>query len=180
MRIKKENSIAVVIDVQRRLYPFISENEKLTDNIVRLIKGIKALKIDIFVTVQYLKGLGDTIDPVKEALGDYQHLEKSSFSCCGDTEFMKKLKEKGKKNVIICGIESHVCVLQTALDLIANGFQPVLIEDCVSSRNQNDKRIAVERMRQEGAVISTYESILFELLEVSGTETFKEISKIVK
>jgi nicotinamidase-related amidase len=82
--------------------------------------------------------------------------------------------------VILCGIESHVCVLQTALDLLTNGFQPVLIEDCVSSRNLNDKNIAVERMRQEGAIISTYESILFELLEISGTETFKEISKIVK
>jgi nicotinamidase-related amidase len=93
---------------------------------------------------------------------------------------MKKLKESGKKNVILCGIESHVCVLQTTLDLIENGYQPVLIEDCVSSRNLNDKNIAVERMRQEGAIISTYESILFELLEVSGTEKFKEISKIVK
>ena len=93
---------------------------------------------------------------------------------------MSKLKDSGKKNVILCGIESHVCVLQTALDLLTNGFQPVLIEDCVSSRNLNDKNIAVERMRQEGAIISTYESILFELLEISGTETFKEISKIVK
>ena len=180
MRIKKENSIAVVIDVQRKLYPFISDNEKLTGNIVRLIKGIKALDIGIIVTVQYLKGLGDTIEQVKEALGNFIHIEKSSFSCCGDPEFMKKLKASGKKNVILCGIESHVCVLQTALDLIANGFQPVLIEDCVSSRNLNDKKIAVDRMRQEGAIISTYESILFELLEISGTETFKEISKIVK
>ena len=180
MRIKKENSIAVVIDVQRRLYPFISENEKLTGNIVRLIKGIKTLDIGIIVTVQYLKGLGDTTEPVKEALGNYIHLEKLSFSCCGDSEFLSKLKDSGKKNVILCGIESHVCVLQTALDLLTNGFQPVLIEDCVSSRNLNDKNIAVERMRQEGAIISTYESILFELLEISGTETFKEISKIVK
>jgi nicotinamidase-related amidase len=180
MRIKREDSIAVVIDVQKKLFPFISENEKLSANIVRLIKGLKALGIEIIVTVQYSKGLGDTIEPVQEALGDFKHIEKMSFSCCGFDDFTEVLKKSGKKNVIVCGIESHVCVLQTVIDLLENDFKPVLIEDCVSSRNLNDKKIAVERMRQAGAAISTYESILFELLEVSGTETFKEISKIVK
>lgn len=180
MRIKKEETIAVVVDVQQRLFPFISENEKLSSNIVKLVKGLKVLGIEIIVTVQYSKGLGETIEPIKRALGDFKHLEKMSFSCCGFTDFMEVLKKSGKKNVIVCGIESHVCVLQTTLDLLEGKFQPVLIEDCVSSRNPNDKNIAIERMRQEGALISTYESILFELLEVSGTETFKEISKIVK
>lgn len=180
MRIRKEDTIAVVIDVQKRLYPFISENEKLTDNIVKLIKGLKAIGTEILVTTQYVKGLGDTIEPVKEALGDFTQMEKMSFSCCGDDNFISAVTKRGKRNIIICGIESHVCVLQTVIDLLENGYRPVLIEDCVSSRNLNDKNIAVERMRQEGAVISTCESILFELLEVSGTETFKEISKIVK
>jgi len=180
MRIKKEDTIAVVIDVQKKLYPFISGNEELTGNIVRLIKGLKTLEMEILVTVQYEKGLGETIEPVKEALGEFDKLEKMSFSCCGDNNFISEIKKSGKKNVIVCGIESHVCVLQTVIDLIEKGYQPVLIEDCVSSRRLNDKRIAVERMRQEGALISTYESVLFELLEVSGTDTFKEISKIVK
>ena len=180
MRIKKEDTIAVVIDVQKRLYPFISENEKLTENIVRLIKGLKAIGIELLVTVQYTKGLGETIEPVSEALGEFNAMEKMSFSCCGDNNFIEAVKKSGKKNVIICGIESHVCVLQTVIDLVENGYKPVLIEDCVSSRSLNDKKIAVERMRQEGAIISTYESILFELLAVSGTDTFKEISKIVK
>lgn len=180
MRIKKDNTIAVVVDVQEKLFPFISENEKLSDNIVKLIKGLKALGIEIIVTVQYSKGLGETIKPVKEALGTFQHLEKMSFSCCGFPDFMEIIKNSGKKNIIVCGIESHVCVLQTTLDLLESGFQPVLIEDCVSSRNLNDKKFAIKRMRQEGAIISTYESILFELLEVSGTDTFKAISKIVK
>ncbi|MBI5403315.1 MAG: hydrolase [Ignavibacteriae bacterium] len=180
MRIRKEDTIAVVIDVQKRLYPFISGNEKLTENIVKLIKGLKAIGIEILVTTQYVKGLGDTIEPVKVALGEYTHMEKISFSCCGDDNFISAVKKSGKKNVIVCGIESHVCVLQTVIDLLEKGYRPVLIEDCVSSRSLNDKKIAVERMRQEGALISTYESILFELLEISGTVTFKEISKIVK
>ena len=180
MRIKKDDTIAVIIDVQQRLYPFIYDNDKLTDKLVRLIKGLNVLGIEIIVTEQYSKGLGNTIPEVQEALGLFNHIEKMSFSCCGINDFNITLKDKEKKNVIIAGIESHVCVLQTVIDLLEEDFQPILIEDCVSSRNPNDKRIAVERMRQEGAIISTCESILFELLEFSGTDEFKAISKIVK
>lgn len=180
MRIKKEDTLALIIDFQERLFPFIHENEKLTKNAVRLIQGLKALDIRMIVTQQYTKGLGGTSKEISDAIGDYQHVEKDSFSCCGSDEVCSSLKYFGKKNVIVFGIESHVCVLQTVIDLIAMGYQPVLIEDCVSSRNPNDKMIAIERMRQEGAIISTYESILFELCVVSGTDTFKAISKIVK
>ncbi|MBN1633203.1 MAG: isochorismatase family protein [Ignavibacteria bacterium] len=180
MRIKRENTIAVVIDIQEKLYPYIYDNEVLTDKVSRLIKGLKVLGIEILVTEQYSKGLGVTIKPVQESLGDYRHLEKMSFSCCGLSDFDSKLSASGKMYIIVCGIESHVCVLQTVLDLCGKGYTPVLVEDCVSSRNPNDKKIAIERMRAEGAIITTYESILFELLEVSGTEEFKAISKIVK
>ena len=180
MRIKKEDTLALVIDFQERLFPFIHDNEKLTRNAVKLIQGLKALDIKMLVTQQYTKGLGGTSKEISEVIGDYQHIEKGSFSCCGSDEVCTSLKNLGKKNIIVFGIESHVCVLQTVIDLIAMGYQPVLIEDCVSSRNPNDKKIAIERMRQEGAIISTYESILFELCVVSGTDTFKAISKIVK
>jgi nicotinamidase-related amidase len=179
-RLLKEDTACIVIDIQERLYPFIYENDALTKNLITLIKGLKILKIPLIVTQQYTKGLGDTIVPVKEALDVYEHIEKMSFSCCGDKVFMDSLDKLNKKNVILVGIESHVCVLQTALDLLDKGYTPVLIEDCVSSRKVNDKTIAVERMRSEGAVISTYESILFELAMVSGTDEFKAISKLVK
>ena len=180
MRIKRDNTAAIVIDFQERLYPYIHDNEKLTKNVVRLIKGLNALGINMVVTEQYSKGLGHTIAEIKEAIGEYEHIEKDTFSSCGSKEVCDYLSKSGKKNVIVIGIESHVCVLQTTIDLIAMGYQPVLIEDCVSSRSVNDKSIAIERMRQEGAIISTYESILFELCEVSGTDMFKAISKIVK
>lgn len=179
-RIKKEDTAAIGIDIQERLYSLINEHDKLTNNIVRLINGLKSLGIPFIVTQQYTKGLGRTIQLVKEAIGDFTHIEKQSFSCCGDEVFLNTLQNTGKKNIILMGIESHVCVLQTALDLLENGYQPVLIEDCVGSRFPNDKKIAIERMRRAGAIISTYESILFELTEVSGTEQFKVISKIVK
>ena len=103
-----------------------------------------------------------------------------AFSCCDDTGFMNELKTFGKKNVIIAGIESHVCVLQTTIDLLENNYQPIVVEDCVSSRTLNNKNMAIERMRQEGAIITTYESILFELCRFSGTDAFKAISKLVK
>lgn len=181
MRIRKKNTVAVVIDVQEKLFPVISENNILEEKLNRFINGLKVLGVDIFVIEQYTKGLGTTIESIKNSLDNYYYpLEKMSFSCCGLDTFEKKLKESGKNTIIITGIESHVCVLQTVLDLLDKGYIVVVVEDCISSRNLNDKKIAVERMRDEGAIITTYESILFEMLEYSGTDEFKSISRIVK
>jgi nicotinamidase-related amidase len=180
MRILKDKTALLVIDIQERLFPFISENEKLVRNVPILIEGIKVLDIPVFVTEQYVRGLGETIPSIAKAIEGIPRVEKMAFSCCDEPTFMEKLALSGKDHVIITGIESHVCVLQTTLDLLANGFRPVIVEDCVSSRKLNDKAIAIERMRKEGAIITTYESLLFELLRYSGTDQFRAISKLVK
>jgi nicotinamidase-related amidase len=180
MRIVKDSTAALIIDIQERLYPFIFDNEKLTKNLTKLIEGLKIIGIPIFVTEQYVKGLGPTIEPVATLLGSQARIEKMSFSCCDEPRVMEGIAVTGKENIIIAGIESHVCVLQTVIDLISNGYHPIVVEDCVSSRSGNDKSIAIQRMRQEGAIITTTESILFELLRYSGTEQFKGISKLVK
>ena len=181
MRIIKDNAVAVAIDFQSKLFPFIHEHEQLELTVIKLINGMKVLGIPIIVTEQYPKGIGYTTDMIKKALQDeYKPIEKMTFSCCDSDEFMNKLDSFNKKFVIICGIESHVCVLQTVVDLTEKDFVPVLVEDCVSSRKLSDKRTAIERMRQEGAIISTYESILFELCRISGIKEFRAISKIVK
>lgn len=181
MRILKENTIALVIDVQYRLFSHIYDFENLEFHMLRLINGLQALNIPIQITEQYVKGLGPTIQTIQEELDEsYRPIEKMEFSCLDNELYSQALKETGKKNVIIMGIESHVCVLQTTIDLIANGYQVIVIEDCVSSRKLTDKQTAINRMRQEGAIISSYESILFELCRVSGTDEFKAISKIVK
>jgi nicotinamidase-related amidase len=180
MRILKDRTIALVIDFQERLFPFIYENEKLLKNVPILIEGLKALSMQIFVTEQYVKGLGPTVVPIAQALGDIRRIEKMSFSCCDEPRLMEGIAVTGKENVIIVGIESHVCVLQTVIDLIRNGYHPIVVEDCISSRRENDKRIAIERMKKEGAIMTTYESVLFELLRYSGTEQFKVISRLVK
>jgi nicotinamidase-related amidase len=180
MRVLKEDTAGVIIDVQEKLYPHIFKNEQLINNLIILLKGLKVLNIPILVTQQYTKGLGPTIQPIKEELQKFSFIEKTSFSCCDEPDFKMHLSKLGKKFVIVTGIEAHVCVLQTTIDLLASGYTPVLIEDCVSSRKEKDKEIAIERMRAEGAIISTYESILFELCRYSEASEFRAITKLVK
>jgi len=180
MRIVKDNSVALIIDFQERLFPAIHEHEKLVRNVPLLIEGLKILSIPLIVTEQYVKGLGPTIPAIANCLTGVERIEKSTFSCCDEPRFMLELAASGKEFVIVAGIESHVCVLQTVIDLKHNGYHPVVVEDCVSSRKPNDKLMALERMRFEGAIITTYEAILFELLRHSGTDSFKAISRLVK
>jgi len=121
MRILKDRSATLIIDIQERLYPFIFENEKLTINVSKLIEGLKIIGIPIFITEQYVKGLGPTIEPVATLLGSHPRIEKMAFSCCDEPRVMEGIAVTGKENIIIAGIESHVCVLQTVLDLKRNG-----------------------------------------------------------
>ncbi len=180
MRIIASDSVGLVIDIQSRLHPLIHENEMVTKNTQILIQGLKALGIPMLVTEQYVHGLGSTIEPIKDHIADVAPIEKLAFSCCDEPKFDMELASLGKKFVIIAGIETHVCVLQTVVDLIERGYTPVVVQNCVSSRFLSDKLVALDRMRQEGAIISTYESILFELTRVSKTPVFKVISGLVK
>jgi isochorismate hydrolase len=180
MRILRENSIGLFIDIQDRLFPHMLDMEQVEQNLIALTTAFKVLEIPYLVTEQYTKGLGSTIQLLRIALGEYETIEKTTFSCCDEPVFMDAISAAGRKNIILCGIETHVCVLQTAIDLLEAGYQPVVIEDCVSSRKLSDKITAIERMRQEGVTITSLESILFELTRNSGTETFKAISKLVK
>jgi len=180
MRLVAGKSIALVVDIQERLFPFIHDNEALAARCVMLIRGLRVLEVPIVVTEQYPKGLGKTIAPICEAVANEPCIEKMTFSCCGSDEVEARILAMAKHQVIVMGIEAHVCVLQTVLDLRQQGQTAIVVEDCISSRRENDKRIAIERMRDVGAIITTAESLLFELLERAGTDTFKEISKLVK
>lgn len=181
MRILKEDTIAVCVDIQERLFPHIHEFEQLKKNTEILVNGLKTLEIPMMVTEQYKKGLGNTIAEIKEKVADCPTFEKAAFSCCDDERFAAKLAETGtEKFVILFGIEAHICLMQTAIDLKTKGYKPVIIEDCVSSRNPENKRIAINRMLQEGIIITSYESVLFELCRYAGSDTFKAISKLVK
>jgi len=180
MHLRRDHSIGIVVDVQEKLFPYIHDHDRFAAATSRLVRGLKILGVPVLAVQLYTKGLGETVAPLRELLRDCPLFEKISFSCCGDPSILRALKLSGRRCVIVAGVESHACVLQTTLDLLVEGFLPVVVEDCVSSQRQVDKQVAIQRMRQEGARITTSESILFELLERAGTETFRQISRLVK
>lgn len=180
MRITRKHTAGLVIDIQERLFPVMWEKEKLLKNCRILIQGLHALNIPMAVTQQYTRGLGDTIEGVRALLSDFESIEKREFSCCDAPGVMDKLQDMGTKNVIICGIEAHVCVLQTAIDLKEAGFHPVVVMDAVSSRQPESIELAKERFRHEGIMMTSAESVLFELTRSSAAPEFKTISGLVK
>ena len=169
-----------MIDIQERLFPVMWENEVLLKNCKILIKGLQELKLPLIATQQYTKGLGETHLEIKSVIPNFTFIEKRDFSCCDEPAFSEKVKELNVKNIIICGIESHVCVLQTAVDLKEAGLNPIVVMDCVSSRTKENIELAKERFRHEGILMTSYESILFELTRSSGAVEFRAISRLVK
>jgi nicotinamidase-related amidase len=170
----------LIIDIQERILPVMQYQENVLNSSLKLIKGFKILNLPIFYTEQYPKGLGPTAPALLEELEGLSPVQKMSFSCRGAGNFFERLQDNNVKQVVVAGIESHVCVQQTVLDLLANDFQVDVCADAVSSRNTLDYNIALDRMRSHGAEITTAESVLFELLVISGTDEFKAISKIIK
>lgn len=181
MRILAEDTLALVVDFQERLIPVINNNEELLHNTEILIKGLRALKIPMLVTQQYTKGIGMTVPVLTEIFGEeFSYNDKVTFSCAEDEVILDKIEKSGKKNIIICGIEAHICVLQTVIDLKAKGYQVIIVEDCVGSRKDSDRQVGIKRAISEGAIPTCYESILFELTRVAKSDVFKEISKLIK
>ena len=175
-----DKTALLIIDIQERIIKVINENETVVENTIKLITGFKVLGVPIYYTEQYPKGLGPTVESIQNELDNTEAIQKLTFSCFGAGNLFEELKSKNITQVVVCGIESHVCVQQTVLDLLANGFQVNLAADAVSSRRVKDYEIALTRMRQHGVEVTTTEAILFELLNVCGTDVFKQISKIVK
>lgn len=177
--LKREKCALLIIDIQGRIINVMRNKELMIENTLKLIKGMKILDIPIYYTEQYPKGLGETIPELKEELNS-EAVQKMTFSCTGAGELFKELINKNITQVIVCGIESHVCVQQTVLDLIANGFQVDVAADAVTSRRKMDYELALNRIQSNGAEITSTESILFEILDVCGTPEFKEVIKLVK
>lgn len=178
--LKRELTALVLIDIQEKILAVMNNKDEVVKNSLKLIKGFKALNIPIFYTEQYPKGLGETSSSLLKELEGLSPIQKMTFSCFGAGNFVTRLKDNNISQVAVAGIESHVCVQQTVLDLLANEFQVNVAADAISSRKEIDYRIAIDRMRQHGAEITTSESILFELLNECGTDEFKSISQIVK
>lgn len=180
MKIQSQHAIALTIDEQERLLPAIYNGQEILHHTELLLKGLRLLEIPILITQQYTKGLGMSAPSVFAAAGTESWLEKRTFSCLGDEIIRKALQDSHRRQIIVCGVESHICVQQTVLDLLHMGYDVFLIEDCISSRKLSDQKTAVRRMEQAGAVVTSYEAILFELMETSMHPHFKEISSLIK
>ncbi len=175
-------AVLVVVDVQERLSAAMEPQAlaQMTRNIGVLLEGAQELTIPVLFTEQYVKGLGPTLTELKERAPDAPRYEKLSFSCCGNESFNRELKQSGRSQVILCGMECHVCVLQTGLDLLAAGYAVHLVKDAVISRSGDNKQTGIEAMVLAGAVPSSTETAVFQLLKVAGTESFRKLSKLVK
>jgi nicotinamidase-related amidase len=175
-----EKSVLVIVDVQGKLAQLMHEKEKLIANLVRMAKGARILGIPILWNEQNPAGLGGTIPELTELLTDLQPQSKMAFSCCGNPAFIEELRRSGRRQVLLVGIEAHICVYQTATELLQQGYEVHLVSDAVSSRTIENKLVGIERARSQGAVITSTEMALFELLRTADQSGFREISRLVK
>lgn len=177
----RNSAVLVVIDVQEKLCRAMDEKvlERLVANTAILQEAAQELGIPVIATEQYVKGLGATLPALKERIPD-SAIEKMTFSCCGERPFPDRLKELGRKQVIVTGMETHVCVLQTVLELLDEGYAVHVVRDAVMSRRKDNWFIGIEAAHDAGAVITSTEAALFQLLKVAGTDEFKKLSKLVR
>ena len=176
----KDNTALVIIDIQERLAVVMKQRETVVNNCLHLIEIAKIMNIPLVVTEQYPKGLGRTLEEIRKALPDYKPIEKLTFSCCDEQAFLNEIKTLNKKTVILAGMETHVCVLQTCIGLVRDGYNVHLVRDAICSRTKENWDTGIEFMRDAGAVITCTETVLFQLLKIAGTEEFKAISKRIK
>jgi len=176
----KNQAVLVIVDIQERLAAVMSERQKVIDNCLHLIEISKLLRIPILLNEQYPKGLGSTVGELREAVEVYEPLEKISFSCCNGSVFPRLLSSFGRKKIILVGMETHVCILQTCLGLLKEGYHVHAVSDAICSRTEENFKTGIGFMRDAGAVVTCTETVLFQLLERAGTEEFKVMSKRIK
>lgn len=174
------DAVLVVVDVQEKLFPVIRDNEALARRIRTLMEGARLLGVPVIVTEQYTKGLGKTIPALREAAEGATVLEKLAFSCGRDDGFTQALRDTERRQVILCGIETHICVMQTALDVIAQGWDAFVVTDATGTRLPQSQPVGLERMRAAGAIPTTTEGVLFELMERCDHDAFKSILGLVR
>ena len=178
--LNREDAVLLIVDIQERLAIVMKDRDRVVGNCQHLIELAKMIDLPVVVTEQYPKGLGRTVPELQSVLPEYKPIEKISFDCCCQSTFMQDLMGHKRKTVILAGMETHICVLQTALGLLKAGVNVHVVEDAVCSRSGENWRTGIEFMRDAGAVVTCTETVLFQLLKVAGTEEFKKISQRIK
>ncbi len=181
-RVAADQAMVLVIDVQAKLLPLIEDHQEVSAGVQRLLHGAAIFETPVLATEQYPSGIGSTVGPVAKLLAelDATVLAKSTFSCCGDEQVRQALRTVDRPQVLVCGIEAHVCVQQTVLDLLSLDYQVFVCADAVGSRRGLDLDLGLARMQQAGAVVTTVESVLFELCEACDSPRFKRLLELVK
>ncbi len=175
-----DKAVLVVIDMQGKLAQSMYGKEQLFENVQKIIKGAQILGLPLLLTEQNPKGLGPTIPEIGDLVPGVRRIPKLSFSCCGDESFSKELSGLQRRQVLLSGIEAHVCLYQTTVDLVGSGYEVHVLADAVSSRTADNKAIGLQKMRDAGASITSVETALFELLRAAEGPAFKQIISIVK
>lgn len=178
--LSRENTGLIVVDVQGKLARIVHESEKLTSNLEKLIRGCQILSLPIIWLEQNPKGLGETIPELASLLKNQKPIEKFSFNAFENEEVKKAILESGKKQWLICGIEAHICVYQTALGLLETNFEVEIVADCISSRANGNIDLALQKLQSKGANLTSIEMCLYELVKNSKNENFKEILNLIK
>ncbi|NJL58897.1 MAG: hydrolase [Desulfobacteraceae bacterium] len=178
--LKSDNAVLMIIDVQGKLAQLMHDRDALFKSLQVMIQSFKILEIPMIWMEQIPENLGPTISEVAQLLPDMKPIPKFTFSCCGNEQFMEKFKAIDRKQVLICGIESHICVYQTAVDLLNMGCEVQVLCDCVSSRTPENRQLGIDRMKDAGAVLTGTEMALFEMLKQAKGPLFKQIVKIIK
>lgn len=173
-------SLLVVIDIQGNLAQAMDERELLFESVDKLIRGAKVFSLPIVVTEQIPEKLGPTIPEVAQLLDGIDRIPKETFSCCANASFMEVLSRINRKQVLLTGIESHICVYQTAVDLLERGYEVHVVADAVSSRTAKNREIGINKMVNAGAYLASAEMVIFELLKTAASDKFRNIFKIVK
>lgn len=179
-RLRADDSVLVVIDVQERLAPAIHGREAVVENVRTLLRAAERLGIPVLVTEQYPRGLGPTVEPVASLTRPEQVVEKVEFSAAANPAFAGRLASLGRRTTVLCGMEAHVCVLQTAMDLAAGGMTVAMVRDAASSRVPASAEAAYARAAADGVAIVTTEMAVFEWLFKAGTPEFREVSRLIK
>ncbi|MDP6047176.1 MAG: hydrolase [Phycisphaerae bacterium] len=174
-----DNTVLLIIDIQGKLASLMHKKDRLFENTERILRAAKVLGLEVICTEQYPDGLGATVPQIAEHV-DVEPISKLAFSCCGEEAFQTALKQTGRKQVLIAGIETHICVYQTTMDLLADGYQVYVLTDAVSSRTKANRKLGLERMKEAGVTHTSVEMALFEMLKIAKGDQFKEIARIVK
>ncbi len=178
--IRRDDSLLLVVDIQQKLAPAIHDGDTVTRNSVRLLEGARRLGVPAFVSEQYVRGLGPSVEAIRAAAVDARFFEKMHFSCAAEPGVVDLLRATGRKQVVLTGTETHVCVLQTAFGLQEAGFDVFLVADAASSRTPENRAAAIERLRAAGIGIATTEMVLFEWLHRAATDEFRALLPLIK